>query len=244
MRAHSIFAFALAGLVGAGCSAQTATDTTGKEGDATQESDLTGGSPKYLGQIAPGETKSTDYTNPPLYRAYGFTAKAGDKITIDVKSTNYGDAMAWLTTTSWKSIAANDDANAKTLDSHIEYTVPAGTASKAYRLVFRDYDKLAATFDVTLGVDPAVPPTCSDKGKTYAPGDHWNADDDCNTCECTSAGAVSCTSNVCVCNPEAEPWRSYVATSPSQCELVIFSCTADRRTFSNACGCGCELLSH
>ena len=123
-RAFSILAFSF--LVA--CSANAPTDPSGKEGDdAVQESDLSGGSPKYLGQIAPGETKTTSYTDPPLYRAYGFTATGGDKITIDVKSTDYGDAMAWLTTTSWKSIAANDDASAKTLDSHIEYTIPAGT---------------------------------------------------------------------------------------------------------------------
>ena len=209
-RAFSILAFTFLVACPA-CSAKTPTDPSEKEGDdAVQESDLSGGAPKYLGQIAPGETKTTSYTDPPLYRAYGFTATGGDKITIDVKSTDYGDAMAWLTTTSWKSIAANDDASAKTLDSHIEYTIPAGTASKSYRVVFRDYDKLAASFDVTLAVQSAAPPPPP----------------------------------VPACDPDAETWRNYLGTSPAQCDVLVFSCAADRRAFNNTCGCGCELLSH
>ena len=36
------------------------------------------------------------------------------------------------------------------------YTVPDGTATKAYRIVFRDYDLLDATFTVKLAIKSAV----------------------------------------------------------------------------------------
>lgn len=206
-------AFALVCLAPLACASKTTAEDGDLAKDATQESDLTGGTPQYLGPIASGETKTVAYTNPPKYRAFGFSAAGGDKITIDVKSTNYGDAMAWITTTGWKSIVSNDDASAKTLDSHIEYTVPAGTASKSYRLVFRDYDSLPASFDVSLSIESATPPT---PPTPPAPA----------------------------CSPESEPWRNYVGTSTFQCSLIILDCPADRKMFHNACGCGCELLSH
>ena len=151
----------LAGVLGAlaplaGCS----NAGPSKEDVASSESDLT--SPGYLGQIASGQTKTTSYSNPPRYRAYGFSASAGDKITADVRSID-GDAMGWITDSSYAALASNDDASSSTLDSKVVYTVPAGTATKAYRIVFRDYDLLSATFDVTLTIDPAVlscdPPT-------------------------------------------------------------------------------------
>lgn len=251
IRSLAVSLAALAFTVGAfgsvGCSSATEGATPpgaaagAKDPVESYESELKLASPRYLGQIASGETKTSDYTDPPHYRAYGFTAKGGQQLTIEVSSVN-GDAMAWLTTSSYESIAANDDATARTLDSKIVYTIPAGTASRAYRIVFRDYDLLSASFSVKLTVDGTTA-ACTYEGATYPAGSKWHAADDCNTCLCTSTGLVSCTTQACVCNPETEPYRTYVGT-PITCETIRFSCAADQKPFKNACGCGCELLTH
>jgi hypothetical protein len=243
------FAGGLAVLVGvaglpvvSGCSSATA-DASGKEPVESYESELRLASPKYLGQIASGETKTVSYSNPPKFRAYGFTARGGDQITADVKSVN-GDAMAWITTTTFDVLVANDDATSNTLDSKVVYTVPAGTASRAYRVVFRDYDLSSANFSVTLAIKSGSA-SCSYGGATYAPGDSFAATDGCNTCSCSAAGNAVCTKKACVaaCDPESEPWRNYVGT-PSQCMMIRYSCSGGKVSFQNACGCGCESPTH
>lgn len=223
----------------AGCSTS---DTSQKEDVDTYESELRLGSPKYLGQIASGETKSVYYSDPPRYRAYGFYAKGGDEITADVQS-SYGDGMGWITTSTFDVLAANDDASRSTLDAKVVYKVPAGTASRAYRIVFRDYDLLTATFNVKLTISGAAA-TCSHDGATYNQGDSFASTDGCNTCSCGPTGNVVCTERACIaCDPESEPWRNYVGT-PSQCQTIRYVCVATQRSFSNTCGCGCEALSH
>ncbi len=143
----------VAGLAGVtGCASPSAAT---KESIDSSESDLKLSTPQYLGQIADGATKTSNYANPPRYRAYGFTAAGGDEITTTVKSFD-GDAMGWITTSSYTVLAANDDASSSTLDSKVVYTVPAGTASRSYRIVFRDYDLLDATFSVKLAIKAAV----------------------------------------------------------------------------------------
>jgi len=223
----------------AGCSAAPETE---KESVESYESELRLASPRYLGPIANGETKTSYYYNPPRYRAFGFYAKGGDEITVDVKSLN-GDAMGWITTSSYDVVAANDDASRSTLDSKVVYKVPTGTASRAYRIVFRDYDLLEASFSVTLNVKSAVAPppvTCSYDGQTYAEGASFPSTDGCNTCSC-GAGGVACTKRACVCNPDEEPNRRYLGT-PTTCMTIRYSCSTTERSFQNACGCGCERL--
>lgn len=224
----------------AGCSSA---DAPQKEDVASYESELRLSSPRYLGQIANGETKSNYYSNPPRYRAYGFTAKGGDEITADVRSVN-GDAMGWLTTSSYDVVAANDDASSSTLDSKVVYQVPAGSPSRAYRIVFRDYDLLDATFNVKLAINTTAAVTCSYGGTTYNAGDGFPSADGCNTCSCTSSGNVVCTKKACVaCDPANEPWRNYVG-DPTSCQTIRYVCAANKRSFQNACGCGCEALTH
>jgi hypothetical protein len=138
----------------AACAAPASKDTDAVASDAAE---LKSSLVQYLGTIADGDTKTVSYSSPPKYRSYGFSAKGGDTITIDVKSKNGGDAMAWLTTTSYSTVASNDDASSSTLDSKIVYTVPANSAKKSYRIVFRDYDLLAATFSVKLSIDGPAP---------------------------------------------------------------------------------------
>jgi Pacifastin inhibitor (LCMII) len=225
----------------AGCSSN-GTEAPAEKGNIdSYESELNSTTPRYVGQIASGETKTNYYANPPKYRAFGFTARGGETITVDVKSFE-GDAMAWITTTTWTALAANDDASSSTLDAKVVYKVPEGTPSRAYRIVFRDYDLLDATFTVKLSIDSGTV-ACTYGGKTYKPGDSFPSTDECNTCSCSTNGSVGCTKKACVCNPEAEPWRDYLGT-PVTCQTIVVSCTTNKRPFQNACGCGCELLSH
>ncbi|MDB4938265.1 MAG: hypothetical protein JWP87_5237 [Labilithrix sp.] len=237
--------FIVVGVVGAlsaltGCSSSEAAS---KENVDSYESELRLASPKYLGQIANGETKSTYYNDPPRYRAYGFSAKGGDEITVDVKSV-YGDAMGWITTSAFDVVAANDDASSATLDSKVVYKVPAGTASRAYRAVFRDYDLLDATFTVKLTIKSQAAVTCSYDGDTYSPGASFPSTDGCNTCSCGTTGSVACTKKACLaCDPDNEWWRNYIGT-PTTCQTIRYVCASNQRSFQNTCGCGCEALSH
>lgn len=225
----------------AGCGA----DSAGKEDldVASTESDLKLSGTKYLGQIVSGQTRTAQYSSPPPYRAFGFEATGGDEIVADVKSHN-GDAVAWLTDEKYNVLAFNDDASKSTLDAKVKYKVPAGQATRAYRIVFRDYDNLAAEFDVTLNIRSAAPPvvTCSYDGKQYKPGEQFDSTDGCNTCTCSESGAVGCTKMACACNPAKERNRAYRYT-PQQCMVVRFTCPPGQRPFSNPCGCGCETVS-
>ncbi len=220
----------------AGCSSEAT--PADKEPVDSYESELKLANPSYLGPIAIGETKTNYYDYPPTYRAYGFYAKGGDEITADVKSV-YGDAMGWITTSAWEVKAANDDASSSTLDSKVVYKVPAGTASRAYRIVFRDYDLLKATFTVKVSIKSSSPATCSYGGTTYTSGDTFPSTDGCNTCSC-GTGGVACTKRACTCNPETETDRRYIGT-PTSCQTIRFSCNTNESFFSNACGCGCQL---
>jgi hypothetical protein len=231
------FSFSFLALVG--CSSSSAAPENDRIG--SYESELRLASPRYVGQIANGETRTNYYYNPPTYRAFGFTAQGGDEITVDVKS-DEGDAMGWITTTAFDVLAANDDASPNTLDSKVVYTVPASTPSRAYRIVFRDYNLEDATFTVKLSIRSTAV-ACTYGGKTYRPGESFASTDGCNTCTCGSGGSVGCTKLACVCNPEAEPWRNYIGT-PVTCQTIRYTCTPDKRSFQNACGCGCETLNH
>jgi hypothetical protein len=87
--------------------------------------------------------------------------------------------------------------------------------------------------------------TCSYGGKTYQVGETFPAREACNTCECRHvipAGEpiVDCTAIGCACDPAAEWWREYVATSPGTCALIDYGCPANTTMFGNDCGCGCE----
>jgi Pacifastin inhibitor (LCMII) len=219
----------------AGCSESSTKD---EEDVAATESELKLSGTRYLGKIKNGETRTGYYKAPPTYRSYGFDAKGGDEITIDVKSV-YGDGMGWITDSSYKVLAFNDDATGSTLDAKVKYKVPAGQAARSYRIVFRDYDMLEATFNVTLSITSTAPSTCSYGGQTYQQGDRFESSDGCNTCSCLPDGSVACTEMACTCNPAAEPHRNYVGT-PQQCMVIRYSCPSGQSHFSNSCGCGCE----
>jgi hypothetical protein len=229
----------LTSLVGlAGCS--SAPSDKGAEDVGSTESELKLSGTRYLGKIANGETKTGYYYNPPRYRSFGFDAKGGDEITVDVKSAE-GDAVGYITDASYNVLAYNDDASRTTFDAKLTYTIPASKPAGSYRIVFRDYDLLDATFTVKLAITSTVTTTCPYDGQTFKPGDTFPSTDKCNTCTCGENGAVGCTKRACVCDPANEPWRVYVGT-PQQCATIRYTCTAGQRPFQNTCGCGCEQL--
>lgn len=218
-----------------GCSARSTEKA--EEDVAATEAELKLRGTRYLGKIKNGQTRKGYYSTPPTYRSYGFEATGGDEITVDVTSV-YGDGMGWITDARYNVLAFNDDASYSTLDAKVTYKVPAGQPSDSYRIVFRDYDLLEATFNVTLSIRSTEPSTCSYGGQTYQSGEEFEATDGCNTCLCTD-GSVACTKIGCTCNPAAEPHRNYVGT-PQQCMVIRYTCPTGQVPFSNSCGCGCE----
>lgn len=241
----SLSRFVIAGLLVSalaavtGCSSSTEKGAKSEPDVGTTESDLKLNGSKYLGKIKNGETRSGWYYAPPTYRSYGFDAKGGDVITVDVKS-EYGDPMGWITDSSYNVLAFNDDASAATLNAQVKYTVPDGQTARSYRIVLRDYDLLEADFSVKLSIKSA-PATCSYDGQTYQPGDSFASSDGCNTCSCGPTGAVGCTKKACICNPATETHRTYIGT-PDQCMVIRYTCQPGQVPFTNACGCGCETV--
>jgi hypothetical protein len=199
------------------------------------ESHLELGDVLLSGDIGRGETRSLPYESPPKHRAYAFEAGPGERITVDVQSSD-GDAMAWLTTPTYAVLSDSDDAGGESTDARIVYRVPTDAPSRSYRVVFREYRLRAATFHVTLAVRPPV--TCSYYGKLYAEGARFASIDGCNDCSCAEGG-VACTGRTCPCNPDKEPHRNYVGT-PQQCETMRYDCPSATFSFLNDCGCGCE----
>jgi hypothetical protein len=202
----AVFAGVVAGLAGlsavTGCASPDAAST--KESIDSSESDLKLSYPQYLGQIAEGATKTSNYANPPRYRAYGFTATGGDEITVTVKSYD-GDAMGWITTSSYTVLAANDDASSSTLDSKVVYTVPTGTASRSYRIVFRDYDLLDATFSVKLSIKssvPVVPPVSACDPNNELWRDYKGTPTSCQVIRYSCPSGTASFQNACGCGCE------------------------------------------
>jgi hypothetical protein len=216
-----------------------ATETGEKEDVATSADDLKLTGIRYLGKIFNGETRTTRYWSPPRYRSYGFDAKAGDEVTVEVKAVN-GDAVAFIADTNYNVLAYNDDVTpGVVLDSKVTYKVPSGQASQTYRIVFRDYSEESGTFTVTLTIRNTAQPDCTYGTHGYWAGDQFTASDGCNTCTCGSDGSISCTKKGCRCDPAREPWRVYKHT-PEECVTIRPSCTWPQFPFSNECGCGCE----
>jgi hypothetical protein len=58
---------------------------------------------------------------------------AAPTLSIWVRSSDGGDAVAWLLDAKYHVLASNDDADDSTLDSHLTYDLPAGGASGPLR---------------------------------------------------------------------------------------------------------------
>lgn len=83
-----------------------------------------------------GQAAPFVYTPKPRYRAVQLAGKQGQALDAWVRSTDGGDAVAWLLDGKFRTLASNDDADDTTTDSHLTATLPhAGT----YYIVLRDY---------------------------------------------------------------------------------------------------------
>lgn len=128
-----------------------------------QKSDAFSATVKIVGSLDYGQTSApVSYRNPPKFRAFKFAGDAGDKVTVDVRSPNGGDAVAWVLNDSFQVLAANDDASVDTLDSHIEVTLTANKNPdiRTYYVLFRDYDLRRRAFTVALSGPAADPLAC------------------------------------------------------------------------------------
>jgi len=114
---------------------------------------------KLLGSLDYGQTSDeVQYKNPPRFRAFKFGGHAGDQVDVWVRSTNNGDAVAWLLDDSYKVITHNDDAPEGGLDAHMTATLPANSDPSiiTYYIVFRDYDLHNKKFTVELQGKPTT----------------------------------------------------------------------------------------
>ena len=105
---------------------------------------------KIVGSLTYDQTSaSTKYTATPRYRAFKFAGADNDAIDVWVRSTDGGDAVAWVLDNGFHVLASNDDADTDTFDAHMTLTLPHN-ASATHYVVFRDYSTQAAHFKVAL----------------------------------------------------------------------------------------------
>lgn len=114
---------------------------------------LTANNVKIVGGLYYGHISSSFiyHPHPNYYPAFEFHGQKGDLVTISVSSYD-GDAMAWLLSGSFKTLARNDDANDGTLDSRIHAVLPGNINPNItkYYIAFRDYYLEQANFTVRL----------------------------------------------------------------------------------------------
>ena len=150
---------------------------------------------RIVGSLEYGQTSSlVSYTRNPRYRVFKFAGAAGDKVDVWVRSSNGGDAVAWVLNDSFQVQGYNDDAPG-TLDSHVVTTLRGNTRPGivTYYIVFRDYDLARASFRVSLAKQG-----CFYDGQNYSEGDSFPSTDGCNSCFCGANGSVGCTKRACI----------------------------------------------
>jgi hypothetical protein len=142
-------------------------------------------SAEIIGTITPGQTTApVAYTNTPLYRAYRFDGRVGDKVDAWVRSSN-GDARAWLLDASFKNVVQADDSEGTT-NAHLVKTL---SKTGTFYIAFREKTQRAAAFTVSLAgttpeCDPEVdncPPDSGGGGGGTAAGDVSAQDRTLNT---------------------------------------------------------------
>lgn len=120
------------------------------ENSEAEASDLSASRIQLLGTIKRGETLRAEYTPAPRYRAYAFTAQAGDKVDFWVRSHNGGNAHAYLLRPSFSTLASNRDAPEGGKDAHIRATI---ATQGTYYIAFRDEAESPASFEVEFTGD-------------------------------------------------------------------------------------------
>ena len=129
-----------AGLIG--CSGAASTDGVAAELSALPSSAI-------VGKLAYGQTSQpVRYTSSPRYRAFSFSGRAGDNVQAWVRSSD-GDAVGWILSSSFRTLASNDDASAGTSDSEVTLSLPS---SGTFYIAFDERDLADATFTVSLGL--------------------------------------------------------------------------------------------
>jgi hypothetical protein len=95
------------------------------------------------------------YTRTPKYRVVKLSANLGDHLDAWIRSTDGGDAVAWLLDSSFHILVKNDDGADDTLDSHLVFDFgPA--KSTTYYIALRDYSLGKATFTVEVDGGPLL----------------------------------------------------------------------------------------
>jgi hypothetical protein len=107
---------------------------------------------KIVGSLDYDQTSDAiKYTSSPRYRAVKFSGQQGDRVDAWVRSSNGGDAVAWVLDNSFRVLGSNDDADETTFDAHVAIALPASSSSTHY-VVFRDYAMASAKFTVELSL--------------------------------------------------------------------------------------------
>jgi len=122
---------------------------------------LPAGKIKVLGSLDYGDLSAlVKYSRAPKkFKAYKFAGNEGDAVTVDVRSPNGGDAIAWVLDNDFKVIGFNDD-TADSLDAKISLVLPAH-ASATHYVVYRDYAYRTKKFQVSLSGYAAEVAACA-----------------------------------------------------------------------------------
>ena len=142
-------ALAFAGPLAVGCGEGKGPvdDTFAELAGLDEKSDRFTGRLTVLGSINYGETKGPFSHLAGRWSALKFAGDGGDKVTVDVRSTN-GDTLAWVLDNSFEILAFNDDGK-RTTNSHIELKLPR-SQSRTFYIVTREYSRRSMRFTVTL----------------------------------------------------------------------------------------------
>jgi hypothetical protein len=106
--------------------------------------------PEILGALSYGETSApVAYAKTPRYRAFSFTASAGDEVQVAIAALSGKAAQVWLTTSSFANVAASTTGQ-----------LPSAKlkAAGTYYIVFRSSDFAPASYAVTLSKVVVAPP--------------------------------------------------------------------------------------
>jgi hypothetical protein len=132
-----------------------------------------------LGGIQYGKPRDAQYATDAdgtSRRAYRFDGEAGDEVSVRVRSiSGFGEAdpRAWLTTSTFKTLASSTDAGPWTKDAELRFTLPK---SGTYYVAFADEAKRPAgrfnAFEVRVD-SPARPPSTA---PIAWPGDPFEVD--------------------------------------------------------------------
>jgi hypothetical protein len=179
---------------------------------------------KIVGSLDYGHTSSsTKYTKTPRYRAFKFAGNEGDHVDVWVRSTDGGDAVAWVLDNGFHVVASNDDADATTTDAHVTATLPAN-ASATHYIVFRDYYTDTAHFTVDLADAHPYDTSCQTDADCIAVDAAGCCPDGTDVAVNANAGDAYAAYAVCTMPPQTCPQHVVVETRVAQCNFTTNHC--------------------